>query len=76
MTFLAHRGLARFVLVVAPPGRLHRGGRGALRQDGRAPHLGALFLSIFPILLIYGVGLTNTVESFMVNQLGLASRIG
>ena len=31
------------------------------------------FLSIFPILLIYGVGLTNTVESFMVNQLGLAS---
>lgn len=31
------------------------------------------FLSIFPILLIYGVGLTNTVESFMVNQLGMAT---
>jgi len=31
------------------------------------------FLSIFPILLIYGVGLTNTVDSFIVNQLGMES---
>lgn len=29
------------------------------------------FLSIFPILLIYGVGITNTVDSFMVNQAGM-----
>ncbi|WP_420920649.1 hypothetical protein [Photobacterium phosphoreum] len=27
------------------------------------------FLSIFPILMIYGVGLTNTVESFIIHQL-------
>ena len=31
------------------------------------------FMSIFPILLIYGVGITNTVDSFMVHQLGIES---
>ncbi|QRZ62155.1 amino acid permease [Rothia sp. ZJ932] len=30
------------------------------------------FCSIFPVLLIYGVGITNTVNSVMVNQLGMA----
>ena len=29
------------------------------------------FLAIYPIVLIYGVGITNTVESLLVNQLGL-----
>lgn len=29
------------------------------------------FCSIFPVLLIYGVGITNTVDSLMVNQLGM-----
>ena len=74
MTFLAHRGLARFVLSSSRPqadftevAEEHFG-----KMAGRL--ISALyFLSIFPILLIYGVGLTNTVESFMVNQLGLAS---
>ncbi|TMP64338.1 HAAAP family serine/threonine permease, partial [Pseudoalteromonas ruthenica] len=31
------------------------------------------FFSIFPILLIYGVGLTITVDSFIVNQLNMGS---
>ena len=31
------------------------------------------FFAIFPILLIYGNGITNTVDSFIVNQLGMAS---
>ncbi|MGL5697327.1 MAG: amino acid permease, partial [Plesiomonas shigelloides] len=31
------------------------------------------FLSIFPILMIYGVAITNTTDSFLVNQLGMAS---
>ncbi|MGL5026798.1 MAG: amino acid permease, partial [Shewanella oncorhynchi] len=29
--------------------------------------------AIYPIVLIYGVGITNTVDSFIVNQLGMAS---
>ncbi|MGV2705499.1 UNVERIFIED_CONTAM: HAAAP family serine/threonine permease [Aeromonas salmonicida] len=74
MTFLAHRGLARFVLSSSRPhadftevAEEHFG-----KMAGRL--ISALyFLSIFPILLIYGVGLTNTVESFMVNQLGMAT---
>ncbi|MGL5536442.1 MAG: aromatic amino acid transport family protein, partial [Aeromonas veronii] len=74
MTFLAHRGLARFVLSSSRPhadftevAEEHFG-----KMAGRL--ISALyFLSIFPILLIYGVGLTNTVESVMVNQLGMAT---
>ncbi|WP_299022412.1 aromatic amino acid transport family protein [uncultured Photobacterium sp.] len=74
MTFLAHRGLARFVLSSSKPS--------ADFTDVVEEHFGAsagrlisllYFLSIFPILLIYGVGLTNTVDSFIVNQLGMAS---
>ncbi|MGB2079312.1 MAG: septum formation protein, partial [Vibrio sp.] len=33
----------------------------------------AYFFAIYPIVLIYGVGITNTVDSFLVNQLGMAS---
>ncbi|WP_064602385.1 aromatic amino acid transport family protein [Photobacterium sp. J15] len=74
MTFLAHRGLARFVLSSSKPD--------ADFTDVVEEHFGAsagrlisllYFLSIFPILLIYGVGLTNTVDSFIVNQLGMDS---
>ncbi|MBZ6066058.1 HAAAP family serine/threonine permease [Aeromonas schubertii] len=73
MTYLAHLGLTRFVLSSSRPG--------ADFTEVAEEHFGAVsgrlisvlyFLSIFPILLIYGVGLTNTVESFMVNQLGMA----
>lgn len=72
MTFIAHRGLARFVLSSANDK--------ADFTDVVEEHFGRsagvlisvlYFLSIFPILLIYGVGLTNTVDSFMVNQLGM-----
>lgn len=31
------------------------------------------FLAIYPIVLIYGVSITNTVDSLLVNQLGMAS---
>lgn len=74
MTYLAHRGLARFVLSSSRPQ--------ADFTDVVEEHFGIstgriisilYFLSIFPILLIYGVGLTNTVDSFIVNQLGMAS---
>ncbi|MBQ4846174.1 aromatic amino acid transport family protein [Pseudoalteromonas sp. MMG005] len=74
MTYLAHRGLARFVLSSKQAD--------ADFTDVVEEHFGAgagrlisllYFFSIFPILLIYGVGLTNTVDSFIVNQLALES---
>ncbi|BBM66858.1 serine transporter [Vibrio alfacsensis] len=72
MTYWAHRGLARFVLSSKI--------KNADFTDVVEEHFGAkagrmisllYFLSIFPILLIYGVGITNTVDSFMVNQAGI-----
>ncbi|PFG58285.1 serine transporter [Vibrio sp. ES.051] len=74
MTYLAHRGLARFVLSSKI--------KNADFTDVVEEHFGAktgrsisllYFLSIFPILLIYGVGITNTVDSFMVHQANMAS---
>nr|WP_321274210.1 aromatic amino acid transport family protein [uncultured Vibrio sp.] len=74
MTFIAHRGLARFVLSSKI--------KNADFTDVVEEHFGAkagraisllYFLSIFPILLIYGVGITNTVDSFMLNQAGMES---
>ncbi|MDO6706626.1 HAAAP family serine/threonine permease [Photobacterium sp. 1_MG-2023] len=74
MTFFAHRGLSRFVLSSNKPGSditevvEEHFGRGA----GTLITL-LYFFAIYPIVLIYGVGITNTVDSFMVNQLGMAS---
>lgn len=74
MTYLAHRGLARFVLSSSKPGsditevvEEHFGS-----SAGKLITL-LYFFAIFPILLIYGNGITNTVDSFIVNQLGLIS---
>lgn len=74
MTYLAHRGLARFVLSSQTPGsditsvvREHFG-----ETAGKLITL-LYFLAIFPILLIYGVGITNTVASFLENQLHIAA---
>lgn len=74
MTYYSHRGLARFVLSSAHPNSDF--------TDVVEEHFGVTagraiawlyFLSIFPILLIYGVGLTNTVDSFWVNQAQLSA---
>ncbi|NMY74859.1 serine/threonine transporter [Pseudomonas sp. WS 5071] len=71
MTFYAHRGLTRFVL---------SGHEGSDITDVVEEHFGLkagavitllYFLAIFPILLIYSVALTNTVGSFMLNQLSI-----
>ncbi|QIW16804.1 serine transporter [Pasteurellaceae bacterium RH1A] len=74
MTYLAHRGLARFVLSSKKPGsditqvvEEHFG-----KTAGKLITL-LYFFAIFPILLIYGNGITNTVDSFIVHQLGMAS---
>ncbi|ASK28109.1 SLC5/6 family protein [Neisseria chenwenguii] len=73
MTYLAHRGLMRFVLSSGHPGNDITY---VVREDfgenaGRLITL-LYFCAIFPILLIYGVGMTNTVASFMENQLHIA----
>ena len=72
-TYFAHRGLARFVLSSKNPGQdityvvqEHFG-----KTGGRLITL-LYFLAIYPILLIYGVGITNTVLSFMQHQLHIA----
>ncbi|MDO6617908.1 serine/threonine transporter [Pseudomonadota bacterium] len=74
MTYLAHRGLSRFVCSSKNPGsditqvvEEHFG-----VNAGKAITL-LYFFAIFPIVLIYGVGITNTVDSFIVHQLGFAS---
>ena len=74
MTYLAHRGLSRFVLSSSKPGsditevvEEHFG-----KTAGKLITL-LYFFAIFPILLIYGNGITNTVDSFIVNQLGMPS---
>ncbi|MFB2864709.1 serine/threonine transporter [Aeromonas sp. MdU4] len=74
MTYLAHRGLARFVLSSKKPN--------ADITEVVEEHFGVgagklitllYFFAIYPIVLIYGVGITNTVESFMVNQLQMVA---
>ncbi|MDN3682518.1 aromatic amino acid transport family protein [Vibrio tapetis subsp. quintayensis] len=74
MTWFAHKSLARFVLSSKNPN--------SDITDTVEEHFGktganiitfAYFFAIYPIVLIYGVGITNTVDSFMVNQLGFAS---
>lgn len=74
MTFFAHRALCRFVL----SGKKMDGDITVVVEEafGRtAGHWITLlyFFAIYPILLVYSVGVTNTVDSFIVNQLGLIS---
>ncbi|EGU37685.1 serine transporter [Vibrio ichthyoenteri ATCC 700023] len=74
MTWFAHKSLARFVLSAKNPE--------SDITDTVEEHFGktganlitfAYFFAIYPIVLIYGVGITNTVDSFLVNQMGMES---
>ncbi len=70
MTYYAHQGLARFVLSSPKKGADIT----LVAEDYFGKTAGKLitflyFFAIFPILLIYGNGITNTVESFIVHQL-------
>lgn len=74
MTYLAHLGLSRFVL----SSKTHGSDITEVVEEHFGKTAGKLitllyFFAIFPILLIYGNGITNTVDSFMVNQLGMES---
>lgn len=74
MTFFAHRALTRFVLSGKNPGEditevvEEHFGVGA----GKVITL-LYFFAIYPILLMYSVAITNTVDSFITHQLGMAS---
>lgn len=74
MTFYAHRALTRFVLSGKNPGEDI--------TDVVEEHFGSgagkiitllYFFAIYPILLMYSVAITNTVDSFIVHQLGMVS---
>lgn len=72
MTFFAHRALTRFVL----SGKNPAGDITEVVEEHFGVGAGKLitllyFFAIYPILLMYSVAITNTVESLMVNQLGL-----
>jgi len=74
MTYLSHRALSRFVCASPVPDEDITG----VARKAFGEGLGRLitivyFLAIYPIVLIYGVGITNTVDSLLVNQFHLAS---
>ena len=74
MTFYSHRALCRFVLSSSSA---HTNITEVVEEHfgtfaGRI--LTALyFFAIYPILLMYSVAITNTVQSFLVNQVGVTA---
>ncbi|WP_407644419.1 aromatic amino acid transport family protein [Dongshaea marina] len=71
MTYMAHRNLSRFVLA-------SKVGDDADITDVVIEFFGSLggkiitllyFFAVYPILLVYGVGITNTVQGFITHQL-------
>lgn len=72
MTYYSHRALSRIVCASPTPGQDITGVVREYFGENAGRVLTVLyFLAIYPIVLIYGVGITNTVESLMVNQLGM-----
>ncbi len=74
MTYLSHRALARFVL----SSKQKNADITEVVEEhfGKAAGLLITFLyffAIYPIVLIYGNAITNTIDSFMVHQLGMES---
>lgn len=72
MTYYGHRNLSRFVLSSKNP----HADITAVAEEHFGVGAGKIitllyFFAIYPILLIYAVGITNTVESFLINQLHL-----
>lgn len=73
MTYFSHRALSRIVCASPNPGQDITGVvRDYFGKNGGRVVTALYFLAIYPIVLIYGVGITNTVESLMVNQMGMA----
>lgn len=73
MTYLSHQGLSRFVLSSSQHGDDITVVAGEYFGESAAKLITLLyFFAIFPILLIYGNGITNTVGSFLINQMGMS----
>lgn len=74
MTFFAHRGLTRFVLSANNPGQNITEVAEAHFGTGTGGLITLLyFFMVYPILLVYSVAITNTVESFITHQLSMAA---
>ncbi|WP_141670912.1 serine/threonine transporter [Gilliamella sp. wkB178] len=74
MTFFAHQALCRFVL----SGKSRDGDITVVVEEAFGRTAGnwitvLYFFAIYPILLVYSVGITNTVDSFMTHQLGMVA---
>ncbi|MBA3537779.1 MAG: HAAAP family serine/threonine permease [Tatlockia sp.] len=74
MTFFSHQALCRFVL----SGSSSSNDITEVVEEHFGSTIGKLltilyFFAIYPILLMYSVAITNTTESFLVNQLGVES---
>ncbi len=74
MTFYAHRSLCRFVLSGKNAGEDIT----EVVEEHFGSGVGRLitllyFFAIYPILLVYSVAITNTVESFIIHQLHLVA---
>ena len=72
ITYLAHRGLARFIYSSTTPE--------STITDAIGEHFGALagkvftviyFFAVYTILIMYAVAITNTAQSFITHQLGV-----
>lgn len=74
MTYYAHRCLARFILSSKKENNDFVGVIGEYFGE-KARDLTAFmyFLAFYPVLLIYGLSLTNTIDSFFINQLNLVT---
>ncbi len=72
MTYYSHRALCRFVL----SGSKEHNDITDVVEEHFGSFAGKMltalyFFAIYPILLMYSVAITNTTESFLVNQMGL-----
>ncbi|MDK8800079.1 amino acid permease [Corynebacterium coyleae] len=71
MVFMSHRTYSRIVSASPVKGLDVLQVVTALSGRARGLMTGLMYwLSIYPIVLIYGVSITNTMDSFLVNQLG------
>lgn len=74
MTYFSHRALCRFVL----SGSSAQNNITEVVEEHFGTFSGRIltalyFFAIYPILLMYSVAITNTVESFLVNQVGVSA---
>ena len=74
MTYYSHRALCRFVL----SGSSLQNDITDVVEEHFGPLAGKMltslyFFAIYPILLMYSVAITNTTESFLINQMGVGA---